>query len=58
MADWTNLLESLCGFVVFVVLPIIDSLKTDGFGLRAIARELSRRGITTTRGGTWAGATV
>ena len=52
MADWTNLLESLCGLVAFVLLPIIDSLKADGLGLRAIARELSRRGIATTRGGT------
>jgi hypothetical protein len=57
MAGWTNLLESLCG-LVFVVLLIIDSLKADGFGVRAIARELSRHRIATTRGGTWAGATV
>ena len=45
MADWTSLLESLCGLVAFVLLPIIDSLKADGLGLRAIARELSRRGL-------------
>lgn len=40
------------------VLPIIDSLKAEGLGLRAIARELDRRGIATARGGTWATATV
>lgn len=41
-----------------VVLPIIDSLKAEGLGLRAIARELDRRGIRTARGGEWAAATV
>jgi DNA invertase Pin-like site-specific DNA recombinase len=40
------------------VLPIIDSLQAEGLGLRAIARELDRRGIRTARGGTWAAATV
>jgi DNA invertase Pin-like site-specific DNA recombinase len=40
------------------VLPVIDSLKADGLGLRAIARELDRRGVRTARGGTWAAATV
>jgi len=40
------------------VLPIIDSLKAQGLGLRAIARELDRRGIRTARGGTWAATTV
>jgi DNA invertase Pin-like site-specific DNA recombinase len=40
------------------VLPIIDSLKAEGHGLRAIARELDRRGIRTARGGTWAAATI
>ena len=32
MADWTSLLESLCGLVAFVLLPIIDSLKAYGLG--------------------------
>ncbi len=40
------------------VLPVIDSLKAEGLGLRAIARELERRGIKTARGGAWAAATV
>ena len=33
------------------VLPIIDSLTAQGLGLRAIARELDRRGVRTARGG-------
>jgi DNA invertase Pin-like site-specific DNA recombinase len=41
-----------------VVLPIIDNLQAQGLGLRAIARELGRRGVKTARGGEWAAATV
>ena len=40
------------------VLPTIESLQAQGLGLRAIARELARRGIRTARGGEWAAATV
>ncbi|CCG43194.1 recombinase family protein [Magnetospirillum molischianum] len=41
-----------------IVLPVIESLQAQGLGLRAIARELERRGIKTARGGRWAAATV
>lgn len=40
------------------VLPLIDGLQAQGLGLRAVAREMDRRGIRTARGGTWAAATV
>lgn len=40
------------------VLPVIETLKAQGLGLRAIARELDHRGVKTARGGQWAAATV
>jgi DNA invertase Pin-like site-specific DNA recombinase len=40
------------------VRPLIDSLQARGLSLRAIARELDGRGISTARGGKWAAATV
>jgi DNA invertase Pin-like site-specific DNA recombinase len=36
------------------VLPIVDALRTEGVtGLKAIARELTARGVLTARGGQW-----
>ena len=40
------------------VRPIIADLHGQGIGLRAIARELNRRGIATVRGRQWEAATV
>ncbi len=40
------------------VRPLIKDLQAQGIGLRAIARELNRRGIPTARGMKWAHATV
>ncbi len=36
------------------VLPVIEAIRGEGItGLKAIARELDRRGILTARGGRW-----
>lgn len=36
------------------VLPIVDALRGEGItGLKAIARELTARGVLTARGGSW-----
>ncbi len=40
------------------VRPLVVQLQSDGLGLRAIARELNRRGIPTSRGKQWEHATV
>ena len=40
------------------VRPVIADLHGQGLGLRAIARELNRRGIATVRGRQWEAATV
>ena len=40
------------------VQPLIVELRRQGLGLRAIARELNRRGIPTARGKLWEAATV
>jgi len=40
------------------VRPLIESLQAQGLGLRAIARELDRRGIATARAGGWHAGTV
>ena len=38
--------------------PTVDGLMAHGMGLRAVARELNRRGIRTTRGREWQAVTV
>ena len=40
------------------VQPQVELLHAQGFGLRAIARELNRRGVPTARGKLWAASTV
>lgn len=38
--------------------PLIEQLQRGGFSLRAVARELARRGIPTARGGQWTASRV
>ena len=38
--------------------PLIQDLRAAGLGLRAIARELNRRGVPTARGREWQASTV
>lgn len=40
------------------VAPIAIELQSSGLGLRAVAAELSRRGVRTARGGSWTGQAV
>lgn len=40
------------------VRPLVVQLQSEGLGLRAIARELNRRGVATARGKQWEHATV
>ena len=58
MADWANLLEALCG-LRGLRCPA-DHRQLEGRRLRLASHRggLSRRGIATTRRGTWAGATA
>jgi DNA invertase Pin-like site-specific DNA recombinase len=40
------------------VRPIIDQLRSEGLGLRAMARELNQRGLLTVRGRSWQATSV
>ena len=40
------------------VLPLMEQLQQQGYGLAAIARELNRRAVPTARGGFWYATTV